>query len=163
MNIFVLDYNPRTAARYHCDKHVVKMALESAQIICSIANELGLETPYKTTHYNHPCTIWARTSRANMHWLLELLDGLNNEWQYRYGHSRNHKAYDVVTNIDITSLLALLPAIGLTEFARAMPDYISDKCEDTVEAYRSYYKLEKANILTYTRTKLPDWLGDTHD
>lgn len=36
MNIFVLDYNPKFAAEYHCDKHVVKMILESAQILSSI-------------------------------------------------------------------------------------------------------------------------------
>lgn len=70
MNIFVLDYNPKLAAQYHCDKHVVKMILESTQIVCSVANELGIETPYETTHYNHPCTVWARESRN----VLELMD-----------------------------------------------------------------------------------------
>jgi hypothetical protein len=160
MNIFVLDYNPELAAQYHCDKHVVKMILESAQIVCSVANELGIETPYKTTHYNHPCTVWARESRSNMIWLKYLAGYLNDEWQYRYGHMRNHKSYDAILSIDLEKLFDSLPAIGLTEFARAMPDYISEQHTDTVEAYRHYYKVEKANLLTYTRAKRPEWLND---
>ena len=33
MNIFILDEDPKKAAEYHCDKHVVKMILESIFII----------------------------------------------------------------------------------------------------------------------------------
>jgi hypothetical protein len=33
MNIFVLSRCPRAAARLHCDKHVVKMILETAQLL----------------------------------------------------------------------------------------------------------------------------------
>jgi hypothetical protein len=33
MNIFVLDRNPMVCAMYHCDKHVPKMILETAQMI----------------------------------------------------------------------------------------------------------------------------------
>ena len=33
MNIFILDDNPRACAEYHLDKHVVKMPLETAQLI----------------------------------------------------------------------------------------------------------------------------------
>lgn len=35
MNIFVLHWLPQIAALYHCDKHVVKMILEYAQILCN--------------------------------------------------------------------------------------------------------------------------------
>ncbi len=35
MNIFVLDLNPALAAQYQADKHIVKMVLESAQLLCS--------------------------------------------------------------------------------------------------------------------------------
>jgi hypothetical protein len=158
MNIFLLDMDVKKCAKYHVDKHVVKMILESAQIVCSVANELGIETPYKTTHYNHPCTVWARASLNNICWLTSLARHLNEEWQYRYNHSGNHKSYDAILSIDIEKLFDSLPAIGLTEFARAMPDYISEQHTDTVEAYRHYYKVEKANLLTYTRAKRPEWL-----
>ena len=35
MNIFVLDENPVIAAKMACDKHIVKMILESAQMLCT--------------------------------------------------------------------------------------------------------------------------------
>ena len=134
------------------------MILESAQIVCAVANTLGIETPYKTTHYNHPCTKWARASHSNMVWLLELLGALNAEWQYRYGHTRNHKSYDVVDSINIDSLCMQLPQQELTPFALAMPDYISSRNTDAIDAYRDYYVSEKANILAYTKREQPHWI-----
>ena len=35
MNIFYLDRDPKIAAQLACDKHVVKMILESAQMLCT--------------------------------------------------------------------------------------------------------------------------------
>jgi hypothetical protein len=32
MNIFYLDEDPKICAQYHCDKHVVKMIIEYAQL-----------------------------------------------------------------------------------------------------------------------------------
>ena len=69
MNIFVLDKNPIRAAKMACDKHVVKMILESAQMLCSVQPE-GT-APYKRSFYNHPCTKWVRESDANYDWLIE--------------------------------------------------------------------------------------------
>ena len=71
MNIFYLDSDPYVAAKMHCDKHVVKMILESAQMLSTAhrvldgdeyADERGL---YKMAHKNHPSTIWVRTSTDN--------------------------------------------------------------------------------------------------
>ena len=177
MNIFVLDYNPKVAAEYHCDKHVVKMILESAQILCAVHRKVYLKTmkkqytpyemeqsliaerlikeiPYKLTHANHPCTIWAGTSRSNYLWLTELAEHLNNEFMFRFNHEVNHKSYDVIANLpDID-----LPDIGLTKFAEAMPDYCK-VTECTVMNYREYYRKEKAHILKYTNASTPYWLG----
>ena len=83
MNIFVLDYNPKRAAQMQCDKHVVKMPLETAQILCS-AFEPGT-APYKRTHYNHPCSVWGRESKVNYKWLIEHGLALSDEYTYRYG------------------------------------------------------------------------------
>lgn len=177
MNIFVLDYNPQVAAEFHCDKHVVKMILESAQILCAvhrkvylkamkkqytplemeqslIAERLIKEIPYKLTHANHPCTIWAGESKQNYLWLTELAEHLNNEYKFRFNHEVNHKSYDVIANLpDID-----LPDTGLTKFAEAMPDYC--KVTDcTVMNYREYYRKEKAHILKYTNASTPYWLG----
>ena len=87
MNIFYLDHDPRLAAQYHCDKHVVKMILESAQLLCTAVNIRagGQVSPYKTTHVNHPCSIWVRQNSANAMWVWYLLCYLNAEYSFRYG------------------------------------------------------------------------------
>ena len=56
MNIFVLSKNPQIAAHLHCDKHVVKMILETAQLLYS-AHPV-IPGGYKRTHVNHPCAVW---------------------------------------------------------------------------------------------------------
>jgi hypothetical protein len=68
MNIFFLDENPTLSAKYHVDKHVVKMILETAQLLCSVhhvTDQVTDQVPYKLSHKNHPCAIWARESLSN--------------------------------------------------------------------------------------------------
>jgi hypothetical protein len=151
MNIFVLDEDPIKAAQMHADKHVVKMILESAQMMCTVCHELGMDVAYKPSHKNHPCTKWSMKSKSNWNWLKSLADNLNKEWQYRYGHTRNHKSWDVVCNLDPD-----IPDIGLTPFALAMPEKYQSL--DAVESYRQYYIGEKSNILKYTKRKVPHWI-----
>ena len=57
MNIFVLHPMPDIAARMQCDRHVVKMTLETAQMLSTAINELGGQAPYKSAHINHPCSV----------------------------------------------------------------------------------------------------------
>lgn len=144
MNIFVLHTNPNEAAKMHCDKHVVKMILESVQMLSTVAG-MG----YKATHQNHPCTLWVKQSKQNYEWLCQLVEALHSEWQWRYNRTYKHKSYIVYEGL----VQPELPDIGLTPFAQAMPEYLRDK--DAVTAYRNYYKTEKANILSFT--KRPDW------
>ena len=163
MNIFVLDQNIEKCAEYHCDKHVIKMILESAQMLSSVVRLQGHDVGYKLTHKNHPCTIWARESLSNYLWLLQLTDSLNSEYRYRYNKEINHKSYDMVKTLPIPNL----PAIGLTPFAQAMPEQYKNrntsrvlhiaKNRNTVKAYRSYYLNEKSNILHWTKRKAPEW------
>ena len=42
MNIFVLDESPVTSAQMQCDKHIVKMPLETAQMLCSVWHRYGV-------------------------------------------------------------------------------------------------------------------------
>lgn len=156
MNIFILDYNPKVCAQMHCDKHVVKMILETTQMLCTIHSSYGLEAGYKPTHLNHPCTIWARESKSNYLWLCELLTELHNEWQWRFNHQHNHKSYDISLQLNQEAILDLLPDIGLTPFAQAMPEQYRN--EDSVKAYQDYYLGEKLDLLTYTNRKLPNFL-----
>jgi hypothetical protein len=143
MNIFVLDNDPRLAAIMHCDKHIAKMVLESAQMLCSVINERGGATPYKTTHKNHPCTRWCRASQENFHWLTQHAKELNNQYRKRYGKQVNHKSWEIIkqTVRGNAEIIRSLPDIGPTPFAQAMPEQY--KNTNAVTAYRAYYKTKE--------------------
>jgi hypothetical protein len=153
MNIFVVDSDPKIAARQLCDKHVVKMILESAQMLCS-AFESG-EAPYKRSYYNHPCTKWARESQANYEWLLTHAYELCEEYLLRYG--KIHKSLDAIDWCDNHSHELDLPDVGLTPFAQAMPEEY--KNDDVVQAYRNYYNGEKSYFAKWKSKLVPEWFG----
>lgn len=152
MNIFVLDRDIRTCARYHADQHVIKMILESAQMLCAIVNQSGGKAPYKTTHLNHPCTLWARRSLANWLWLQRLALALNDEYRYRYQKSVDHKSASIVRDL----LPPCIDDLGLTEFAQAMPEQYRVP-GNAVLAYRRFYIGEKSRFATWTRRRPPRW------
>jgi hypothetical protein len=148
MNIFILDEDPVLCARYHCDRHVVKMILESAQMMCT-----AVGGPYKPTHINHPCNIWVRESIENFDWLYTMAIELGKEYTFRYG--KIHKSIDVIHKAND---LRNLPLINRTPFAQAMPDQYKD--ENAVKAYRNYYRFEKKDLLQYKNREPPRWLDD---
>ena len=158
MNIFVLDETPEGSARYHCDKHVVKMILESAQMICTTHHQcyndnLSYDITYKQTHVNHPCNRWLRDSLGNYLWLVNLTKHLNNEYKYRYDKNINHKSYDAIKDLPLPNI----PNVGMTRWARAMPD----NCKvgnDVIASYRKYYIESKSHILNFKHRKKPSWL-----
>jgi hypothetical protein len=162
MNIFFLDWSPCKAAEYHCDKHVVKMIIESAQLLYSA--HWILETPdlpenaYKLAHKNHPCAIWTRQSLANYMWLCSLGWRLCKEYQFRYGEHKVHK-----TEAHILWLLHNPPKYTNMKFTKppqAMP--IEYKHKDTIEAYKTYYiedKLKKRGIVKYTKREMPEFIN----
>ena len=69
MNIFYLDEDPKLCAQYHCDRHCVKMVLETAQLLCTAHWMTGGEAPYKKTHFNHPSNKWAPTMYGYVIWV----------------------------------------------------------------------------------------------
>ena len=159
MNIFYLDENPIKAARYHNDKHCIKMILESAQILCTIINEARGEqcTPYRSTHRHHPCTLWAGQSVQHAQWLYDLTRALNDEYKYRFNHNKDHKSFAMLEYVSMQGLLNYyIPDDGFSPPPQAMPDYL--KSADAVFSYRLYYKLEKTHLLQYTKRERPDWL-----
>ena len=152
MNIFVLDTDINKAAAYHCDKHVVKMCLEYAQILSTTANvALSDRVGYKTTHINHPCSVWARQSASNTRWLAALLIALGKEYTARY--DKVHKSVDVGVKAAWVAVKHM-PDVGLTPFAQAMPQQYKDV--NAVVAYRSYYLAEKKGFATWKNGE-PDW------
>ena len=154
MNIFVLDRNPKICAQYHCDKHVVKMILETAQMMCTVLNEVGYETPYKSTHSKHPCTLWLKESRNNYLWTRRLASWLNREYKLRYNKTDNHKSWDVIAKLP--SLPKELPLTCMTEFPQAMPDQYKNP-NDHVDAYRKYMIAEKHYAKWEKGTEKPNW------
>lgn len=146
MNIFILDKNPLRAARYHCDIHVSKMILESAQMLSTV-----LDGPYRPTHANHPCTKWIGHSRANAGWLIDLARELNREWRARYGHSHDHKSWLVIK--DMEDSIGKLPPKRRTPFVLAMPDEF--KSDDPVASYRAYYRSKPFAKWAYSAS--PKW------
>ena len=155
MNIFVLSEDPVEAAKYHCDKHVCKMILESTQMLSTAIRHYGISDDmlYKSTHLNHPCTQWVIKSRSNAEWLLQLGFALCSEYTLRY--NKIHKTLEVFKLIEDNQLLLCIPDIGRTPFAQAMPDkYKNDY--DAVEAYRNYYMGEKRSFAKWKIEK-PIW------
>lgn len=150
MNIFVLDYDIKKCAEYTCDKHCVKMILESAQLLSTTVRLSGIDKGYKICYINHPVSKWVRESLRNWLWLRELVINLNAEWQRRFNHRENHKSFEVVMSLPYPKI----KDIGLTKFALAMPDKY--KCTDVVESYRNYYKGEKQDIASWKNGK-PWW------
>ena len=100
MNIFFLHKDPKKCAIMHVNKHVVKMILESTQMLCSVHHvckqidpNYSYTPPYKLAHKNHPCSIWVRESLSNYLWLIELAKELSKEYTYRYGKSHKCESY----------------------------------------------------------------------
>jgi hypothetical protein len=154
MNIFVLDLDPKLCAKYHCDKHVIKMILEHAQLLCTAHNLNGKISPYKTTHKNHPCAIWVRQSLDNYIWLVEMTKYLNEEYKNRYNKISNHKSYEVITSLPIPDFLEKK---GITDMALAMPDECIIE-DDVVSSYRNYYIKEKQKLATWKNFEThPEW------
>ena len=155
MNIFALCLNVQLCAKYHCDRHVVKMILESAQLLCGvyIHTTPGIEVPYKLTHKNHPCAIWARKSLENYFWLLKLADALCLEYTHRYG--KTHKTQRVIEYLSSIDPPAI-PSLGLTPHATAMPNEY--RCQDPVRAYKNYYMQEKRHLFAWKKRGMPDLL-----
>ena len=184
MNIFYVDTNPTLAAQQMVDKHVVKMILESMQLLSTahrvldgkLVNEQKYVTGslparfrktthfvlpderenvlYKATHMNHPSAIWARESLDNYNWLIEHAFALMDEYTFRY--SKQHKC-----SIEVAPMLIdppkNIPNIGFTKMPSCMDEQyiISD---DPVINYQNYYRLGKSNIHAWKNRSIPEWI-----
>ena len=180
MNVYVLDADPVLAAQMQCDKHVVKMVLETAQLLSTAHRVLDgklvvqksktgrresvyvLEDPeaeskmYRATHANHPCAKWLMASVSNYNWLYRHFEGLCDEYKFRYGkvHSCDSKLRGVLDDLPTN-----LSDVGPTAFALAMkahPECIHP--EDTVRSYREYYRTKVGNFkMVWTKREVPAW------
>tara|TARA_R110001592_G_scaffold133053_2_gene348180 strand:+ start:297 stop:794 length:498 start_codon:yes stop_codon:yes gene_type:complete len=144
VNIFYFDHSPVTSAEAQPDKMLVKMPLETAQMLCTAHRELdGNEYAdrvglYKRAYWNHPCTIWARQSSQNYSWLYAHFLALGMEYTYRYGkeHASLTKLYKPLMKIPDN-----ITQGEMTPLAQAMPEEYKD--ENPIVAYRNYCINEK--------------------
>jgi hypothetical protein len=162
MNIFILDTNPRKAAKYYCDKHVPKMIVELYQQMGSAVIRHGANpdqmpltskgTPLKGGYHNHPCTRWCGDSRINYMWASTHAIALCEEYTSRY--KKTHFCENGIKHLaDMQYMVSDGP---LTKFALAMPDEY--KCADAVQAYRTYYLKDKKSFAKWKKlNNVPEW------
>ena len=152
MNIFVLSEDPIEAAIMQCDQHVVKMPLETAQMLCT-AYPVEI-APYGRTHFNHPCNIWLRESRANYEWLI--IHGLALCDEYRFRYHKDHKSEDIIfwcwANMDKLNF----------EKNEATPHPIAMdaqyKLSTVIESYRHFYTQSKVRFAKWNNGRsAPIW------
>ena len=160
MNIFFLDERPDKCAEMHNDKHCVKMILESAQMLSTAHRILDEDDAhpdlYKIAHKNHPSTIWVRSSKQHYDWLFRLFRMLSAEYSIRYSdhNFKVHKTWDKLGKILETAPKNIVDN-GFVPPPQCMPDHC--KKPNTIDAYRNYYMIEKANISTWKYTNTPKW------
>jgi len=175
MNIFYLAEDPKVCAQDHCDKHVVKMILEYAQLLSTAHRVLdGKETKvlsnsgkryvsnwilddssdavlYKVAHVSHPSNIWTRASGHHYIWLWRLWHNLCLEYTERY--NKTHISWK-----KLRTYLSIPPQNiqdnGFTPPPQCMPDEC--KKNDTVQAYRDFYMAHKREFATW-KTQVPSW------
>lgn len=186
MNIFILSKDPVEAAQLQCDKHVVKMIVESAQMLSTAHRMLDgyvekrpsksgkrmvnyyvhpdkfmEQHLYKAVHHGHPSTVWTMESRANYAWHYIHFIALCDEFYHRYGkqHATWEKLADVLKEIPEN-----IPTNNykMTPFKLAMADY--PECialGDPVEAYRAFYQTKQSRFkMAWTKRNVPEWFKE---
>lgn len=180
MNIFILDTDPVKAAQLQCDKHVVKMVLESAQMLSTAHRILDGDLTripsksgktmvkawtlnddrehllYKAVHVGHPCTVWTTESSSNYLWHYKHFQALAEEFRYRY--NKDHSSWT-----DLKDVLFHPPKNikdpGLTPFKLAMgiaPECINES--DPVGSYRAFYQTKQRRFsMDWTKREVPEW------
>ncbi len=177
MNIFYLHKEPEVSAQLHCDKHVVKMIIEYAQML-STAHRMvdgeqyyglskngrriarwrhpnsNLENVlYKASHINHPSAVWVRENAIQYQYMYDMFTALCDEYTYRYGrvHMTDEKLRDVLNHIPDK-----MPLGEWREPPQAMPDDV--KSESSLDAYHKYYKHYKKDFAKWTNRDVPQFM-----
>jgi predicted DCC family thiol-disulfide oxidoreductase YuxK len=183
MNIFYLHTDPRIAAEYHLDKHVVKMILESAQLLCTAHRLLDgtqyIEQKYVqgslparwrkmkrwrlddhresilyiAGHINHPSAVWVRANIDHYRWLYDLMYHLIGEYKYRY-EGKYHKCEKLL--MPLLDAPHNIPIVDWQDPPQAMPDDVK-VVGNAVQAYRNYYSVHKRRFATWKVREEPEW------
>ena len=178
MNIFYVDSNPEVAARNMVDRHVVKMILETAQLLSTAHRVIDGEEyvgqsqsgrkakrwrlsgnadaiMYAATHINHPSAVWVRENSANYDWLYDHLLALGSEYTHRYGrtHLTIDKLKDILEdapeNIEQSNLMTKMPSCMDKQYIVSL---------DPITNYRNYYNYGKTDLLRWSNRPPPQWI-----
>jgi hypothetical protein len=155
MNIFVLNQDPIKAASLLCKRHVIKMILESTQLLSTSHLLNGSKNIYRPSHLKHPCNLWLTESEENYDWLI--FHGISLCFEYNERYNKVHSCLQVILWAEQNR--PKLPKKSITPFAIAMPDVykISD---NPIECYREYYAKGKKHLHTWKNNKKPDFICD---
>jgi|TARA_R110000824_G_scaffold50752_6_gene141511 hypothetical protein len=181
MNIFILDNDPVIAAQMQCDKHVVKMIVESAQMLSTAHRMIDgvmekrlsksfRATPYykldekdnredilyKAVHFNHPSTVWTRECCKNYRWHYNHFIALCDEYTHRYDkiHSTDKKLRNILKSLPHK----ILRSPFLTPFKLAMGSNPECVSQDAVHSYRKFYETKQGRFnMVWTKRQKPEW------
>ena len=175
MNIFYLHEDPVQNAKWHIDKHIVKMPIEYAQLLSTAHRMLdGWEyygktangrkikrwrlfderedLLYKASHVNHPSAQWVRYSKQNYMVMWKIYMATLAEYTNRYG--RVHKTSEL--SMSLMRPPRFIKDKGLTPIPQCMPDYCKVE-NNPIQAYRTYYIQEKKGFASWKNREIPEW------
>ena len=158
MNIFHLDKDPILCAKWLCDKHCVKMVLETAQMLCTAyQRHYGLKYDlYKPAYPKHPMTKWVGDSGQNFFFTIQLFGHLRDEYNYRY--NKWHKSGKVISLLHSKYKEWHKWKTPFTTPPLCMPDQYKEN--DYINSYRKYYIGAKKSIAKYNFSEPPAWIGE---
>jgi len=178
MNLFYLHKDPVQSAEMHCDKHVVKMIIEYAQMLSTAHRMLDgkqytdassgrriqrwrLDNSnmdgvlYKASHINHPSTRWVRENAIQYQYAYDMFTALCDEYTYRYGKTH-------LTDTKLRVLLNEIPnniTLGVySEPPQCMPEDVKVQ-NDSISAYHKYYANYKKGFAVWTDRPVPSFMS----
>jgi hypothetical protein len=102
VNFFYLDKDPKKCAKYYCNKHILKIPIEIAQILSKIHYELNSKIDYSKIYKNSSVVkntlgpyCWIKESLDNYFWASKLGLELINEYKIRYNKTE-HKTESIL-------------------------------------------------------------------
>ena len=170
MNLFVTDPRPTTCAEEHCDVHLRKMIVETAQLLSTAHTELdGVQVAYKPTHKNHPYAVWVRADYKNYRWTGALFYFLLKEYEFRF--NKQHKSAEhlqalIKVPLNITgSRMNSAGKLAPEGFVTAMPDnYLENSVETSYQDYlndkfKEWRSRARPMKVEWTKRTRPSWVS----
>eukprot|EP00930_Biecheleria_cincta_P061015 TRINITY_DN46584_c0_g1_i1.p1 TRINITY_DN46584_c0_g1~~TRINITY_DN46584_c0_g1_i1.p1 ORF type:complete len:315 (-),score=57.47 TRINITY_DN46584_c0_g1_i1:115-1059(-) len=178
MNIFFLHMSPKQCAKMHANIHVVKMIVETAQLLCNVhrrqrehclppymTQRQMARIPYKESASGHRklgSMIWVAESLGNYRWAVQLGLELCNEYNAGRGRAAGktskHKTQKVLEWLrDHEPNFKIQRRTPVRTKHLAMPARFK-KAETSVQAYRDYYFSKRRTMeMVWPAGKTPLW------